>query len=451
MLTHLKLSNFKAFESVQIDFKPLTIILGPNNSGKSSLLAAPRLLSQTVQSYDNTVPLLLNGIMGDFGTFRDIVYTNHRAKRISIELGITSRRVALRRADPSYVPYSVRLIFKYRSGRREIVLAEVETKRISVPILAAAFSDDSERHLLTRVATTVVPAPMKSSLSRDLRIQNFLPRVNVHTSQETSDKSDDSFWGNPSRMTARMRSNTAATAFVNVLGSIEYLGAMRVAPARTYLYSGERRTRVGAAGEYTTNILALDAARGGVKSRELLHRVSKWMLSAKMASALEIASISDRHFELRIKHHVTNESQNYADVGFGHSQVLPVLVGGFNLDPHSIFIVEQPEIHLHPRAQAELGDFFQQLYSKQIQCIVETHSEHLVLRLQQHVACGRIKSSDINVYYVYPTEGRKRVVQLKLDDDGRFVDEWPEGFFPERLEEAKHLAQARFERSGVRR
>ena len=74
---------------------------------------------------------------------------------------------------------------------------------------------------------------------------------------------------------------------------------------------------------------------------------------------------------------------------------------------------------------------------------METHSEHMVLRLQQHVASGRLPRDQIVIHYVYADNRQKRVVQLNLDDKGVFDEEWPEGFFPERLEEAKKLARAR--------
>ena len=112
-------------------------------------------------------------------------------------------------------------------------------------------------------------------------------------------------------------------------------------------------------------------------------------------------------------------------------------------------MIEQPEIHLHPRAQAELGRFFATLYQRSVQSIIETHSEHLILRLQQYVANGEISAADIVFYYVYAKGGRKVVKRLSVDSLGRFVEEWPDGFFPERLEEAKNLARARFEHGAV--
>jgi predicted ATPase len=236
----------------------------------------------------------------------------------------------------------------------------------------------------------------------------------------------------------------AGRAFHRFFDGLDYVGAVRVEPARTFLFSGETRARVGARGEHAINIMVMDSLRSGARSLAIQSRVVAWLKKSGVARDLQIRSLSDRHYEIRLRHPVTKEYSNFADVGYGISQVIPVLVAGFNLKSGGTLLVEQPEIHLHPRAQAELGSFLCQLHSRRVQTIVETHSEHLVLRLQQNVANGVIPPEDVIFYYVHAKGGRKRAVKMILDDDGRFLGEWPEGFFPERLEEAKRLAKARF-------
>lgn len=139
----------------------------------------------------------------------------------------------------------------------------------------------------------------------------------------------------------------------------------------------------------------------------------------------------------------SREYQNLADVGQANSQVIPVLVGGLRLNAGSTYLVEEPEIHLHPRAQADLGDYFKGLLDRGVSSIVETHSEYLVLRLQQHVATGEMPPHLIRFMYVDSLSTGKRVRTLELDSDGRLVTPIPAGFFPQRLEEARKLARIR--------
>ena len=124
------------------------------------------------------------------------------------------------------------------------------------------------------------------------------------------------------------------------------------------------------------------------------------------------------------------------DVGTGISQVIPVIVASL-LGKEQLVAIEQPELHVHPRIQAELGDLFIDAWQKkQNQFVLETHSEHLVLRLQRRVREHLISQDDIGVYYVSQADdGQTRVSQLRLDEEGDFIDNWPGGFFPERLKE----------------
>jgi predicted ATPase len=108
-----------------------------------------------------------------------------------------------------------------------------------------------------------------------------------------------------------------------------------------------------------------------------------------------------------------------------------------------MYLVEQPELHLHPRAQSFLGDFFVDLRKNGVQSIIETHSEHLILRLLQHVASGKLSADDVSIYYIYPRGRRKVVKRIRIDERASFINKWPQGFFPETLAEARSLAALR--------
>lgn len=444
MLTEVSVKNFKAFQDEKLKLGKITVLLGPNNSGKSSIISVFKLLTQTVDSNDKAISLLLNGIMGDFGTYRDIVFQNYRAKPIGISISCIPTEL------PSYIDeirpsdeINANLIFKYRPVRRELILKESEIKLNRKNILSTEYSEDTEKQIIKKIKGKIVPNSMRSNFSDALRMTNFLPEHFFHYRLRRNKNSGVSEFFSSSVSNALDKLNDLSMVLHNEIRRIEYIGAMRVFPERTFLFAGENRSRIGAAGENTANILAIDDARSKSKSKSLRSKVSDWLTRATMASDIKIVPISDRYYEIRVQHPITKEYQNFADVGFGHSQILPVLVAGYNLTSGQTLLVEQPEIHLHPKAQAELGSFFYDLYCNKVQTIIETHSEHLILRLQQYVAEGLIYPEDLSVYYIYPTKEKKVVKKLNLDNKGFFVDEWPEGFFPERLEEAKKLAKAR--------
>lgn len=450
MITSIEIKNFKAFDHASLGLGSINILLGPNNSGKSSIIAAPRMLVQTLESYDNGVPLLLNGVMGDFGTFKDIVHGNHRARRIELGLQLFLERPTLdskrgsERTNQSQ-NITLSLTYKYRTQRRELVLQELKMQEGNSTLLETHCSRDSERQLIDSVGGRRVPSALKSSLSASLRLHNFIPNIYLFMARRDEEGRLAKFITETTEDKIRRITRISRSVYQQ-LSKCEYMGALRTPPNRTYLITGERRGRVGAAGEYASNILALDEMSGKGQKQQIKQIISEWFVKADMAKDIDIVALSDRHYEIRFQHPITGEYQNFADVGYGHSQVLPVLVGGYNLRPSSTYLIEQPEIHLHPRAQAELGDFLVDLKERKVQTIVETHSEHLVLRLQQHVASGRISSQDVRFFYVHAKSEHKSIQEMSIDERGVFENDWPEGFFPERLAEATALAKQRAKR-----
>jgi len=154
----------------------------------------------------------------------------------------------------------------------------------------------------------------------------------------------------------------------------------------------------------------------------------------------------DRLTELVLVDQRTKTVVSHRDVGIGISQVLPVLVTAY-ASKNRIIAMEQPEIHLHPALQAELGDVFIEgaLGERRNTFILETHSEHLILRLLRRVretANGELpvgavplKPEDLAVIYVQADQTGSRVVQIPVTAEGDFGQPWPEGFFAERVKE----------------
>ncbi|MDB5159644.1 MAG: hypothetical protein JWR50_4351 [Mucilaginibacter sp.] len=462
MLTELDLTNFKRFSRAKIGLRKINVLVGPNNSGKSSVIAALKILIQTLDSYDDQVPLLLNGPLGEFGTYRDIVYRNHRGRRLSIGLTaeLSSRPFATassRGPDDSTVSaITYDMHFRYNTKQREIILDAVEVSGGSTELLAMKASKDSARLTLERFDGHVIPPAIKAALSRDIRVRHFVPwplvsRLGNSFSSNAGPAAD--FSKEHINVDHTRAIQGYARGLFETLTSSDYLGPARTSPQRTYLFNGERRSRIGVAGENMTTLLVKGVKSNREPKTSVLDKVNDWLVRTQMARKVEISPISDRHYEINVENFFTKEKQNIADVGYGHSQVLPILVGGYNMAKGSCFLVEQPELHLHPKAQSELGDFFLDLYNEGVQSIIETHSEHLILRLQQHIAARNISSDDVAFFYIQNSADASTpcthvtlchdITRLDLDGKGAFIGEWPGGFFPERLQEARKLALLR--------
>jgi hypothetical protein len=168
-------------------------------------------------------------------------------------------------------------------------------------------------------------------------------------------------------------------------------------------------------------------------------------LSEEISELLETAATSNNSGLLRLVDSRSGTPLTAKDVGMGISQVVPILVATSALSAKTI-CMEQPELHLHPALQANLADaMIDSALSRTNTLVIETHSEHLILRLLRRVretTRGKLpegklplRPADIAVLYVKAGEEGSEVRELRVNDQGRFIDNWPNGFFEERFNE----------------
>jgi len=440
MITRLFFKNYRAFDELDIPLTKINLFFGPNNAGKSAILSAINLLSQTLDSGDRDVPLLLSGKFEDLGTYQDVVYQNDPKRDISLGLELPMK---LYTSPTEWAVQNARMnvTFHYRKQRRQIVVDSIE---LSSPpgdiLLCTRVAKTSDNQLIEQIPSAFSGIKMGRSSSGSITLNHYIPSLIPSIGH---------------RWFPRMRPRYApyrrldmhlyrfAKSLSDHLGNVEFIGPFRSKPERLYPFSGERPSSVGVRGDKAVHILVADAARRRGKRRNIAQDVSHWVKKAGIAKGIELLVQSERHFEARVTHFETGETENIADVGYGCSQILPILVAGYYLPSESILVVAQPEMHLHPKAQAEVGTFLCEVAKRGVQLFVETHSEHLLLRLQSHVASGELTPEDVNVFYIYPDEQQHKKIchRIPLGKDGFFIEDWPRGFFPERLEEAKKLAK----------
>jgi hypothetical protein len=177
-------------------------------------------------------------------------------------------------------------------------------------------------------------------------------------------------------------------------------------------------------------------------TKNLAERVFDPSEAAKEFSGVWLAAVSDPIYDLVLVDRRSNTAVSHRDIGIGISQVLPVLVSAF-ASSSQIITIEQPEIHLHPALQADLGDVFLQaaLGEQKNRFLIESHSEHLLLRIMRRMretANGSlpqgvppVRPEDVAVLFVQPKGSSAAVRHLELDEEGQLLDPWPGGFFEE--------------------
>lgn len=445
MITRLRLENFRAFEKLDIPLTKINCFLGPNNSGKSAILSAITVLSQTLDSSDRDVPLLLKGKYEDLGTYRDTVY-GHDVK-LDIKIGMDFSFISPKPSEDIPRSVGIETTFHYRKQRREIVIGEIKiTSPPNELLLKARVSKRSNTQITEGVSHNFGNIKLGRSSSGTLIMNHFIPSVSPTYMRNWLFRRRGRK-GTAERREAYLHLDyelyQASRVISDHLSKLEFVGPFRTGPKRTYSFSGESPSSVGASGDKCIDILASDQSRRKGKKKNIARRVTDWLRQSEIADGIKVFPLTDRHFEIHITHIHTGEEVNIADAGFGISQILPILVAGYFIPPNSTFIIEEPEIHLHPKAQSEIGTFLHDISKKDVQIFVETHSEHLLLRLQSYIASGELSPNDVNVFYIYSEEkGRRKIEKLiPIGSDGYFAEKWPKGFFPERLIEAKKIAK----------
>ena len=216
------------------------------------------------------------------------------------------------------------------------------------------------------------------------------------------------------------------------LESLFPMGPFRRPPERWYIFTGTSPEDVGYRGDLLPDLL--------FRRSDLIEEANKWLERLDIGYALRVRPIGQASdlFEVRLVDRRRQDEVNVAlsDVGFGISQILPFIVQTL-ASSGQVISIEQPEVHLHPKLQADLGNLLSTAIEKPYrhQFLVETHSEHLILRLQKLVRERKLRPEDISVVFVSRGGTGSSARRLRLDDDGRFIDEWPGGFFAERLRE----------------
>jgi predicted ATPase len=440
MLRYLTLREYRAFKRQNFNFTRLNIFAGRNNSGKSSALSALNLLAQTtgVRELDST-PLLLNGPFDHLGTFIDVVHENIARRPLGVDLG--------------FGRYDLRLDFKFRSQRKQIELQGFNLSTRGSEIFRYSSRKDAfDVYVEGQEITKAFPGIRKRRPTfRNFWPVSFLDLQDLRRLDEVKVSANDPALDSRERYFRLFRHlSMAGRELEQYFEEFESLSAFRDRPQRTYLYSGETARRVGVTGSNAALMLAADESRRGSEKNNLADSLSRWFRATGIAQDVFVKPLTSRHFEICIRSNDGSE-HNICDVGFGCSQVLPVLIGGLHLQKNeanqknrqSVFVVQEPEIHLHPNAQASLGSFFVEMARNGGQTFVETHSDNLILRVARHVAEGDLKPEDVAIFWVQDT-GPERVKHISLTKDGSFSPEWPGGFFPQRHEESLALARAAF-------
>lgn len=245
------------------------------------------------------------------------------------------------------------------------------------------------------------------------------------------------------------------TAYEDQLDEIFYLGPLREYPQRDYLWARSRPQDVGQRGEKAIDaILAATAAREmrnvryRARHRPFQDVIAYWLREMGLIHDFRVEEIAkgSNRWQARVRIEDAGPETFLTDVGFGVSQILPVVTLLQFAPEGSTVILEQPELHLHPLAQANLADvIINAATHRRLQVILESHSEHMLLRLQRRVAEDEVPSEAIRLYFCNMRKGASTLNPLELDAFGQIAN-WPDKFMGDAFAETFAAEKARLER-----
>jgi len=422
-LTRITVRGFKSLaDETSIEIRPLTLLAGANSSGKSSILQPLLLMKQTLESPYNFGPLVLNGANVKFTSFEQILsncYSDNSSDSFRIQLSFGRGR--------SFATE----ICKEATGKLKVRCTEYASEDGKIKIEAGLSSKELEQQL----------AKSKVRDRIDWR-SNFLTRHHEYRglSVEPYLTAKESFFYLVPALAYERDGATIIDEvyddlhdldlndFNSAIQSLIHLPGLRDNPERSYPLTAVGRDFPGTFEKYTASVICDWQNQGDERLQQLGQALENLGLTWKV----EATQLNDVQVELRVNPRPRsarfNEMVSVADVGIGVSQVLPVVVALLAAAPGQLVYLEQPELHLHPRAQATLGDLLAEAARRGARVVVETHSDLLLRRVQTLIAEDRLDANLVKLHwFTRDSDGITRVSSAELDEAGAYGD-WPEDF-----------------------
>ena len=450
MLTRLRFTNFKTWQdSGCLRLAPLTVLFGSNSAGKTSIPQLLLLLKQTAESSDRQRALQFgdNRTLVDLGTYDDAVHNHDTSEPMTIEFDWTLGE-SLGVTDPinKHAYKGTTLSFRVSIGA---------DKRHQ------PFVEDLRYALLDEGQTTLAVEMRRRNTDNRFNLSSEHYNLVRHVGRGWPLPAPVRFYGFPDEATAYYQNTAFLSDLVleveRMLKGLFYVGPLREYPKRLYLWSGETPDHVGDRGDRAVEAILAAGSRtfnwkAGQRKKGLAPLVAERLREMGLISEFRVQALGTRRkeYEVLVRTNTKLPEVKLTDVGFGVSQVLPVIVEALYVPRSSIVIFEQPEIHLHPRVQADLADLFVDAIRarengkpRECQFIVESHSEHFLRRLQRRIAEEELTVDDAALYFVHTDGASARIEELKVDLFGN-ISNWPDGFFGEEMDDlvARSEAQA---------
>ena len=445
MLKRIEIENFKAWRKADLTFGKVTGLFGKNSAGKSSLLHLLLLLKQTRNATDRRTVLDFGGpgAMVNLGTLEDVVHRRDNAQAICWGLEWTL-------PDMSWFRYPSELSNGQWLGSDSLQVRCQVGFRNKHPWPRELVYRFSEKKFRLQEKGESEEFEWMPEL-RLVRSQGRPPQLPHPAKGYLFPRQAKSYFQNAEFL------DDFELEYEKMMDSIYYLGPLREYPRREYQWAGSIPEDVGQRGERTIDAILAATAREekrqlgfGKWRRPFQEIIAHWLRELGLIHEFRLEEIAEGTslYRTRVRTSPSGVWTALTDVGFGVSQVLPVLVLLYYVPEGSTVLMEQPEIHLHPAVQSGLADVMLNVAKvRNVQIVVESHSEHLMRRLQRRVAEQEVPCEDVRLYFVSlrSKSDQACIEDLRLNEWG-VIENWPEHFFGDEMGEIAAITKASLKR-----
>jgi predicted ATPase len=434
-IKELELQNFKVFNSEKFKFRKITILAGANSAGKSTVLNSLAAILQGSESRPFPFYFSNYGENVHLGGFKDIVTGGNTNNKFSVGVTFESGKNT----------FSAKGTYRYASSGQQILVDSLNIKNKNTSLNVKwegqevgykAFREinDSEKNKQNELHGIFMSSfsDYISRVSDDdkidknkLEVANLFENLNKSSTEWEGievKRSKDLYDSLRSEILYNHLLNPFKSSLNKAQTRISYVGPIRPHPSRHYFIQSHHN-KMNAQGDNAFQLL-IDWKLSNSKK---FNKVTTALKFLNLAEGLTPKKIKDELVELNVKPIGQKHTVNLSDVGFGLSQVLPVLIATIDAEPNSSLLINQPEVHLHPSSQAQLADYFVS-ESKNKDFIIETHSEYLINRLRILVSKGEINKDDVSILYIGHGENGATVDEVTIDSHGALINA-PESFF----------------------
>ena len=420
------------FEQQEVEIRPLTLLSGANSAGKSSMFQPLLLLKQTLEENYDPGALLLNGNNVKFTAADQMLWKQSgSAKPNSFSIGIKydSDELMMRFQKQQNKGFDVSEMVYHSEENPNLRLTPEMTSQQIKDVIPEKMREITSNLFSSNKDVKWVVARDRCFLGIGLKIESDMDKERVFSLGEIFSLSPLS----------RARKN---------IRELIHLPGLRGNPERTYPVTAVGSAFPGTFENYTASVIAGWSEQDEGKLEELCEDLRRLNLTSKVTAK----RVNDAQVELQVgrlpelpKGRKKPDMVNIADVGFGMSQTLPVIVALHAARPGQIVYIEQPELHLHPRAQVAMARVLSLAAKRGVRVVCETHSSLILMGVQTLIAEGDLSSELVKLHWFERKNGSTQVTAADLDSAGRFGD-WPVDFDDVSLETQSRYLDAAEER-----